>query len=119
MPIHVPPGLQHLSESEFREITYEVMEKVFAVHNEMGGLFDESIYQQAIFKRLSNALVELPIEISFEDFRKRYYLDLLVAQGALFELKAAESFTDRHRSQILHYLLMLEFSHGKLVNMRG
>lgn len=118
MPIKVPSGLRRLNYEQFAEAAYEVMEVVFAVHNELGRLFDETVYQNEIARRLKDARIEVPIEVSFESFWKMYYLDLVFAGGALFELKAVEALTDRHRAQLLHYLLLADLLHGKLVNMR-
>jgi hypothetical protein len=52
------------------------------------------------------------------DFQKRYFLDLLVAEGALFEFKAVDALTPAHRSQLLNYLLLAGLAHGKLINVR-
>jgi GxxExxY protein len=106
-----------LGEDEFKQVAYEVMEVVFAVHNEMGGLFDEAVYKRAIAQRVRGSRLEVPLVASFEGFRKKYYLDLLVADGSLFEFKTAEFLVDRHRAQMLNYLLMAELPHGKLVNL--
>jgi GxxExxY protein len=95
------------------------MEVVFQVHNEFGRLFDERIYQAEISRRLAGARTRAPVEVVFESFRKLYYLDLLYADGAVFEFKAADATIDRHRAQLLNYLLMLDLPHGKLVNLRG
>lgn len=95
------------------------MEVVFKVHNELGRLFDEPVYQGAVACRIKEARIEVPLRVSFESFVKEYYLDLLVRDGALFELKAAEATHDRHRAQLLNYLQILELPHGKLVNFRG
>jgi GxxExxY protein len=119
MPIHLPQGSRCLGEDEFRQVAYEVMQVVFAVHNEMGCLFDEAVYKRALAPRIRGARSEVPIEVCFQSFRKKYYLDLLVVDGAVFEFKAAECFVDRHRAQLLNYLLMAELPHGKLVNLRG
>lgn len=100
-----------MDEAEFKQVAYEVMEVVFAVHNEMGPLFDEEVYEAA--------MTQVGFEVSFDSFRKRYYLDLLVREGCIFELKAVEELCDRHRAQLLNYLLLLEIAHGKLVNLRG
>jgi GxxExxY protein len=81
-------------------------------------LFDETVYQTEIARRLNDVSVELPIEVSFRSFRKTYYMDLVFGGGAVFELKAVEALTDRHRAQLLNYLLLAELLHGKLVNMR-
>jgi GxxExxY protein len=118
MPIKVPSGLRALNYEQFAQVSYEVMEVVFAVHKELGRLFDEAVYQTEIACRLKDAHVEVPIEVWFESFSKTYYLDLVSGGGALLELKAVEALTDRHRAQLLNYLLLAELLHGKLVNMR-
>ena len=118
MPIKVPSGLRRLNYEQFAQAAYEVMEVVFAVHKELGRLFDETVYQNEIARRLKDARVEVPIEVSFETFCKTYYLDLVFSGGALFELKAVEALTDRHRAQLLNYLLLADLLHGKLVNLR-
>ena len=55
MPIRVPDGLKKLTDVEFKQAAYEVMDVVFAVHNEFGRLFDEQIYQIEIARRLGDA----------------------------------------------------------------
>lgn len=37
---------------------------------------------------------------------KSYSIDLLVEGGALFEIKAVDHLHDRHRAQLLNYLLL-------------
>jgi len=110
--------LRRLNDDDYKQTVYEVMRVIFAVHNEMGGLFDEPVYQQATAQRLAHAKVEVALGVSFESFLKTYFLDLLVSDGAVFELKAADSVNDRNRSQTLNYLLLAELPHGKLVNFR-
>lgn len=119
MPIIAPPGLRRLAEEEFGRIAYQVMEIVFRVHNDFGRLFDERIYQAEISRRLEGARIQVPVEVVFRTFHKKYYLDLLCGDGAVFELKAVETLTERHRAQLLNYLLLLDLGHGKLVNLRS
>jgi len=107
MPVHPPSGLRQLGEHQFRQLAYEVMHIIFQVHNEMGCLFDEVIYQNAIAARFPGVRIEVPLEIFFDTFRKTYYLDLLLRDGGGFELKAAETVHNRHRAQLLNYLLIL------------
>ena len=118
MPITTRIPIRRLSQSEFGEIAYEVMEHVFAIHNEIGRFFDEKIYKRELARRLPNVRLEEPIEVSFGSFRTTYGLDVLVADGALFEFKAAECIVDRHRAQLLNYLLLCDLAHGKLINVR-
>lgn len=93
------------------------MRHAFDIHRELGRFFDEGVYQGELTHRCG-ARIEVPIEINFEGFRKVYFIDLVVEGGAIFEIKTAEGLHDRHRAQLLNYLLLLDFAHGKLINFR-
>ena len=118
MPISTPIPIRHLSQSEFGEIAYAVMEQVFAIHKEFGRFFDEKIYKRELARRMAGVTLEVPVDVTFGSFTKRYFLDVLMGGGALFEFKCAEEIHPRHRAQLLHYLLLLDLNHGKLINMR-
>jgi len=118
MPIEVRATIRHLDQDDFGRIAYEVMGHIFEIHNEFGRFFDEKIYKRELSRRCHTTQLEVPIEVGFDGFRKLYFLDALVDGAAAFEFKAVDSLMDRHRSQLLHYLLMADLSHGKLVNMR-
>jgi GxxExxY protein len=118
MPVHVGATTRRVDNSEFSNIAYGAMRHVFAIHNELGRFFDEKIYKREFGARCPKAQLEVPLDISFEGFSKRYFLDALVAGAAIFEFKAVESLTVRHRAQLMHYLLASEMPHGRLVNMR-
>ena len=118
MPITTRIPLRRLNQQEFGGIAYEVMRHVFNIHNEMGRFFDEKIYKRELAHRLPGVLLEEPITITYGSFQKPYFLDVLVAAGGVFEFKAVEMLTDRHRAQLLHYLLLGDLAHGKLINVR-
>ncbi|HEV3417050.1 MAG TPA: GxxExxY protein [Pirellulales bacterium] len=118
MPVAIEADLRRPSRKELGAIAYDVMQVVFAVHNELGRFLDEQIYQQEIAHRLPVTRTELPIRVKFDDFTKMYFLDLLVANAAAFELKAVEHLAGRHPAQLINYLLLTELPHGKLVNLR-
>lgn len=119
MPVHVDADVSRLDQQEFGRIAYDVMEHVFAVHNDLGRFFNEEIYRNAVASRVAQSQAEVLIEVRFEDFRKQYYIDLLVDGGAVFELKAVRTLGTQHRAQLLNYLLLTGLSHGKLVNLRS
>ncbi len=118
MPVTFRVPIRRLSQTEFGEIAYELMGHVFAIHGEMGRFFNENIYKQELARRMSAVRLEEPIQVVFGSFRKAYFLDVLVAEGALFEFKAVESFAGRHQAQLLNYLLLCDLAHGKLINVR-
>jgi GxxExxY protein len=123
MPISVAVPVRRITQDEFHAIDYRVMRAVFDVHNELGNLCDEHIYRDEIAERcrtdgFEQVHTEVAIRVSFEDYVKRYSIDLLVESSALYELKVADALAPAHRKQTLNYLLLTGLGHGKLVNMK-
>jgi GxxExxY protein len=118
MPIIIRTPLRRLSQAEFSDMAYAVMGCVFQIHRELGRFFDEKIYKRELAHRYPGVELEVPIEVTYASFKKLQYLDVLVDGGGPFEFKTAEAFTPRHSAQLLHYLLLAELPHGKLVNLR-
>lgn len=118
MPIRLDVVTERLEQAAFGRIAHDVMRCVFDIHNEFGRFFDEKIYKRELARRIPQSVVEVPMQLTFETFNKFYFLDVLVAGGAVFEFKTVEALVERHRSQLLHYLMMAELPHGKLINMR-
>jgi GxxExxY protein len=116
MPIIVNADLIPMTQRQFSVVAYEVMAEAFSIHNELGSLFDEAVYRNALAARLTDVLTEVQIKVAFGDFQKDYFVDALVSSGGVFEFKAVGNIVSRHRSQLLNYLLLMELSHGKLIN---
>ncbi len=70
MPIMTRIPLRRLSQTEFGDIAYAVMEHVFAIHNEIGRFFDERIFKLELAQRLPDVRLEEPVEVTFGSFRK-------------------------------------------------
>jgi GxxExxY protein len=117
MPITTAIPIRTRCQEEFGKVAYEVVHHAFTIHNELGRIFHESIYRSTLKQLLgSRAIEELEISLIHGEFRKRFYIDLLVDLGCLFELKAATSLTTVHQSQLIQYLMLTGLSHGKLIN---
>ena len=124
MPVEVAAPVRRLSDREFDHIDEEVMGHAYDLHNGFGKLCDERVYENEIAFRvlqsgLASALTQVGVTVTHRNFRKDYYLDLLVEQGAIIELKKVKALTDEHKNQLLNYLLLCGLKHGKLVNMGG
>src|SRR5262249_37067941 len=117
MPVILPTPVRRLSQAEFGELAYSVMGCVFQIHREMGRFFDEKIYKRELSHRHAGVQLEVPIEVTHDTFRKLQYIDVLVHEGGPFEFKVADALTPRDPAQLLHYLLLAELEHGKLVNL--
>ena len=119
MPIELKHPLRRISQEEFGSIAFEVTGIAFALHSKLGRLFDEKSYQRALKRRLgTRAETEFRIRVSHGSFETHYSVDLVVDDGAIFELKTVEHLTDRHYSQLLNYLMLTDTGHGKLLNFR-
>ena len=122
MPIHcaIEPGT--ISKDEYHRIDYDVMGIVFDIHNELGRLCDEKIYQNELAGRCAErnlrTSTEVPLKVSHDGFEKTYLIDLIIENRVLYELKAVDTISSQHRQQTLHYMFLSGFQYGKLVNMR-
>lgn len=119
MPITADRPIQVMTQEQFGAVAFEVMNHAFAIHHEMGRLFDEEAYRNELLRRLgSRAGKEVILNATFGGFSKSYRMDLLVDGGGVFETKTASDLHDLHRTQLIHYLLMSGLRHGKLINFR-
>lgn len=103
-----------------RDLDYQVMAHAFAAQNELGRLCDESVYQANLARRLTAAgiscRIECPILVTFREFKKQLWLDLVVDDRIPYELKAVARLTQEHENQLLNYLLLANARRGKVIN---
>jgi iron complex transport system substrate-binding protein len=123
MPIEYSLKIKLISEDDFHLLDYEVMGLAFSIHREMGRFWDEKIYRNELAYRCQKAgfetvATEVPIKVSYKDFNKLYYIDLLINDAVIYELKTVHSLIGEHKKQTLNYLFLVGLQHGKLINMR-
>ncbi len=110
-----------LSQDEFHAIDYLVMGQAFALHNEMGNLWDEKEYRRQLASKCADmgleTFEEVCISVSHNDFTKNYFIDLLIS-GAVYELKTISVIAKNHEAQTLNYLFLTNSQHGKIINFR-
>lgn len=119
MPIVASMITRRLSQKEFGALAYEVMEHVFAIHGDFGRFFDEKVYKKELAARMKGVHLEVVVDVVHDTFSKRFFADVIVHDGGLFEFKAADSIHPKHRGQTIHYLLLFDLAHGKIVNVRA
>lgn len=122
MPIHCPVQIKPLDAAAFEALDYRVMGHAYASQNELGRFCDECAYQADLKARLladgfRSVLTEVPVTATHRDFSKKYYLDL-IADDALYELKADAALAGEHETQLFNYLFLLGLPRGKLLNFR-
>jgi GxxExxY protein len=123
MPVSLPISIERIDQKKFGEIDFAVMRHAFECQRELGRLCEEEIYQRDLVSRLHaegiGALAEVPVLVTHRDFMKRYWLDLVVAECGIYEIKTAVALGPEHEAQLLNYLFLCEIERGKLINFRS
>ena len=91
------------------DITGEIISAFYAVYNELGYGFIESVYIRALaielFQRRMNVAREVPVTVYYKGVTVgTYRADLLVAETVVVEAKAGEQTSDYDRIQLLNFL---------------
>jgi GxxExxY protein len=99
------------------------MRCAFDAQNTLGRLCEERVYENDLARRLraagfSTVETQVPVTVSLGNFWKTYRLDL-IANDAVYEIKAASALTGEHVAQALHYAMLLSINHVKLLNFRS
>ena len=122
MPITSQLRFRNLTPAEFDERDAVVMRCAYASQNALGRLCDERIYENDLARRLraegfKAVHKQVPVIVSHDGFAKEYRLALL-ADDALYELKVASALIPQHDAQGLHYAMLADVNHAKLLNFR-
>jgi GxxExxY protein len=103
------------------EITEKIIGMFFAVYNELGHGFLESVYQNAMVIALTQAGLQVEREVPVPVFFRGqivgdYRADLLVESLVLVELKTVRTLEQSHEAQLFHYLRATNIEVGLLLN---
>lgn len=119
MPINTRYKLTALDEPQFQELDYAVMGVAYGIQNDFGRLFSENTYKQEMADRLVGILkcdLEERITVSHKEFVKTLFMDCVVEQGLICEIKVAIAITAEHEAQLLQYMMLTGASRGKIIN---
>ena len=105
----------------YRELSYQVMEAVFEVHNMPGPGFVEGVYEKALSHELELRGIPFNRQETVTVTYKgqtigTHHLDLVVDGKIILELKAVSGLTDVFKQQVLSYLKASGLKLGILVN---
>lgn len=101
---------------------YKVIGCAMKVHSELGCGFLEPVYQEALSIEMEESsisfLKEKVLDINYKGklLKKKYIADFICYQQLIIELKAIETLTPDHTSQVINYLKATGLKVGLLLN---
>lgn len=108
-------------EYKHKELTREIINAAYAVHNALGYGFLERVYHRSLFidlcKRACKVELEKPIEVRYDDqVAGNFSADLVVEGKIIVEVKAVEKYTSVFEAQPLNYLKATGLEVGLIIN---
>ena len=105
----------------YPELSYQVMQATYQVHNQLGPGFSEDIYEAALVIELETQGIaferQKQIQIYYKDkYVGTYRLDLVIEQKIIIELKAVSAMHDVYKAQLRSYLCATGLQLGILIN---
>jgi GxxExxY protein len=103
------------------ELTERIIGAFYAVYNELGGGFLESVYEEALAIGLEEADIrskrQVPIPVFFHGRRVGdFKADFVIEEKVLLELKACSVLDKAHEAQVINYLRGTRIEVGLLLN---
>jgi GxxExxY protein len=103
------------------DLTQKIIGCAYTVHNTLGPGFLERVYENALRIELEKLGLRVkqrePINVTYDgQVVGEYYVDLLVDERVVIELKAAQALVKRHEVQLVNYLAATGIDCGLLLN---
>ena len=106
---------------EYETLTHKIIGAAYKVFNQLGFGFLESVYKKAMLIELSKDDLKVEPEKALKvyydnDIVGDFYLDLLINDTIIVELKSVENLTKAHEVQLVNYLNGMKKEIGLLIN---
>ena len=104
-----------------KELSYKIVGVLFDVYNSLGGGYQEKYYQRSVSQEFKNRNIKFKEQINTSLSFKgnsigRYFLDFLIEDKVVLEIKVANKFYVRDIKQVLAYLKATNTPLGILAN---
>ncbi len=108
----------------YPELSYKIIGILYDVLNELGSGHKENYYQKAtsaaLFKSNISFKEQVYLPITFKDINiGKYFLDFLIDEKIVLEIKANDHFSRKNIGQIFSYLKATNLKLGILANFSG
>lgn len=106
------------------ELSYRILGVLFKVHNQLGKGYQEKYYQRAIEKEFQRQGIpfirELAVPLQYDgEPIGRYFVDFLVDDAVIVEVKVVEQWKPTYIKQVLGYLEATKKPVAILANFAG
>jgi len=115
-----------MGELIYKDLSYRIIGCVYKSFNELGFGYREKIYQRALSEELKKEKIlfktECPVKLIYNGkIIGKYFLDFIVENKIIIELKIANDFYSRDIKQVLGYLKAKSLRLGILIilNRKG
>jgi len=106
---------------EYEKITHKIIGCTYTVFKVLGFGFLESVYQKAMLIELAKSGLKVeeqkPLKVYYDGQSVGdFYVDLLVEDSIIVELKSIQRLVKEHEVQLVNYLTGLKRDIGLLIN---
>jgi len=114
-----------LSKTEIEKVGKQIVNAAFEVHSELGPGLLESVYKICLVDELKSRglkverQVKLPVIYKGKEINKDFFIDILVEEEVVIELKAVELLLPVHEEQTLTYMKLADIKLGYLINFNA
>jgi GxxExxY protein len=111
-----------MTQEDYNKLCNQIIASAIEVHKELGPGLLESVYETCFMDELYNRnikafnQVKLPIVYKGRQLEKDFYIDILVEEVIVVELKSIEIILPVHEAQLLTYLKLANKKLGLLIN---
>jgi GxxExxY protein len=103
------------------DITQQILGVCFEVSNELGSGFLENVYKRSLLIALNQRGLKAQSEVSAKVWFRGsivglFYVDIIVEELIVVEVKAVKALLQEHEAQLLNYLRATNFKVGLIVN---
>lgn len=108
----------------YPDLSYKIVGILFKVHSKLGSWYQEKYYQRAVEVALKEERLsfekEIMVNLSFNGEKiGKYFLDFLIENKIILELKAKPQLNIEDFRQVMAYLKAKKLKLGILANFRG
>lgn len=105
----------------YPEISYKLVGLAYSVFNELGHGHLEKVYQKAYAKELKDAEIEYKEQAHYQVIYKEEvignnYLDFVIENKIIIELKRSDFYSKKHIDQISNYIKVSNLKLAILIN---